>query len=171
MTDIADLTLVLGGARSGKTARAVTLAEGVSVSRIYLATGQAFDAEMADRIARHQDERGPGWRTIESPLDIATSLSACPVSDVVLLDCLTLWLSNLMHADRDLAAETDALLQAIRTRAAPVIAVSNEVGMGIVPETPLGRAFRDEQGWLNQRVAAHAARVEFVAAGLPLRLK
>jgi len=142
MTDIAGLTFVLGGTRSGKTSRAMALAEAQATSRVYLATAQAFDDEMTDRIHRHQAERGAGWRTVEAPLDIAASLLSCPAEEVLLLDCLTLWLSNLMHAKRDVEGETDALLKAIRTRGGPVIVVSNEVGLGIVPETPLGRRFR-----------------------------
>ncbi|MSU90467.1 bifunctional adenosylcobinamide kinase/adenosylcobinamide-phosphate guanylyltransferase [Rhodobacteraceae bacterium 2CG4] len=165
------LTLVLGGARSGKTAVAEALAEAAAGARVYLATGQALDAEMAARIARHRATRGDGWRTVEEPLDVARALGRSRPGEAVLLDCLTLWLSNLMHHDRDIAAETAALLDAARACPAPVVMVSNEVGMGLVPETPLGRAFRDAQGRLNQQVAAQADRVAFVAAGLPLWLK
>ncbi|MDF2234211.1 bifunctional adenosylcobinamide kinase/adenosylcobinamide-phosphate guanylyltransferase [Albimonas sp. CAU 1670] len=169
--------LVLGGARSGKTARAQAWAEALGPARVYLATAQAFDDEMADRIARHQAERGAGWATLETPLDLpaaVASAAAAPgpaAADVLLVDCLTLWLSNLMHHDRDPEAETAALLSALAGAPRPVILVSNELGLGLVPETPLGRAFRDAQGRLNQAVAAAVDDVVFVAAGLPLVLK
>lgn len=165
------LTLVLGGARSGKTSFAERLAEEAAPSRTYIATGQAFDTEMADRIALHQASRGEGWSTVEAPLDPAAALNDASVHGAVLLDCLTLWLSNLMHHDRDIDAETVRLLNAAGRCAAPVVIVTNEVGLGLVPETPLGRAFRDAQGRLNQQVAARADRVAFVAAGLPIWLK
>jgi len=167
--------LVLGGARSGKTGRAQGWAEALGRARLYLATGQAFDAEMAERIARHRAERGEGWSTLEEPLDLPAALaSACAAPgapDVLLVDCLTLWLSNLMHHGRDPEAETAALLAALAGASRPVILVSNELGLGLVPETPLGRAFRDAQGRLNQAVAAAVPDVVFVAAGLPLVLK
>ncbi len=167
--------LVLGGARSGKTARAQGWAEALGPSRVYIATGQAFDAEMAERIARHKAERGEGWSTLEEPLDLPRTVAAAAAGpgapDVLLVDCLTLWLSNLMHHDRDPEAETAALLAALAQASRPVILVSNELGLGLVPETPLGRAFRDAQGRLNQAVAAAVADVTFVAAGLPLVLK
>jgi adenosylcobinamide kinase/adenosylcobinamide-phosphate guanylyltransferase len=162
--------LILGGARSGKTATALAWAEALGPRRRYVATAQAFDAEMAERIARHQAERGPGWETAEAPLEAAAALAA-PGVDVVLLDCLTLWLSNLMHHDRDPETETQTLLAALAQAPAPVLMVSNEVGLGLVPETPLGRAFRDAQGRLNQAVAAQVGEAVFVAAGLPLTLK
>ena len=163
--------LVLGGARSGKTAHALVSAEAVGLRRIYVATAEAGDAEMAERIARHRAERGAGWRTVEAPLDLVGALALAGEADVVLVDCLTLWLSNLMLGGRDVGAATDGLLAALAEAEVPVVLVSNEVGMGLVPETPLGRAFRDAQGRLNQQVAAAVARVDFVVAGLPLRLK
>ena len=162
-----EVTLILGGARSGKTARALALA---APPRAYVATAEPGDAEMAARIAAHQDERGADWDLIEAPLDLAAAIRGA-AGRTLLIDCLTIWLSNLMAAGRDPAAETDALLAALAEAAAPVILVSNEIGLGLVPMEPLSRRFRDEQGRLNQRVAAAADRVEFVAAGLPLRLK
>jgi adenosylcobinamide kinase/adenosylcobinamide-phosphate guanylyltransferase len=162
--------LILGGARSGKTRRALAVADAFA-ERVYIATGEALDAEMADRIARHRRERGEGWTTMETPLDLPTAVAALPDGAAGVVDCLTLWLSNLMGAGRDVESAADELLRAIRTCPATLIIVSNEVGLGLVPETPLGRAFRDAQGRLNQAVAAAVAEVEFVAAGLPLRLK
>ena len=163
----ARVSLILGGARSGKSARALALA--TAAPRTFLATAEALDAEMADRIARHKAERGAGWRLVEAPLDLAPAVAGHRAGSLV-VDCLTLWLSNLMHAGRDPAAETAALVEALRD-AGRVILVSNEVGLSIAPENALARAFRDEQGRLNQRVAAAADHVEFVAAGLPLLLK
>jgi adenosylcobinamide kinase / adenosylcobinamide-phosphate guanylyltransferase len=163
----ARVSLILGGARSGKSARALALAS--AAPRTFLATAEALDDEMADRIARHQAERGAGWRLVEAPLDLAPAVARHREGSLV-VDCLTLWLSNLMHAGRDPAAETGALVEALGP-AGRVILVSNEVGLSIAPENALARAFRDEQGRLNQRVAAAADHVEFVAAGLPLLLK
>ncbi|MHA3915538.1 bifunctional adenosylcobinamide kinase/adenosylcobinamide-phosphate guanylyltransferase [Halovulum sp. GXIMD14793] len=162
--------LILGGARSGKSSRALLLAEATGPRRTYIATAEAHDAEMAARIAMHQAERAAGWQTTEAPLDLCGALGAMQ-ADVVLLDCLTLWLSNLMLAGRDVVAETESLIAALDMAAQPVIMVSNEVGLSLVPETPLGRAFRDAQGLLNQQIAAAVPHVEFVAAGLPLTLK
>lgn len=163
--------LVLGGARSGKSSLALRMAEALGPRRRFVATAEAFDAEMADRIARHRSERGPGWETLEAPLDLTGAVGPDDAVDVVLVDCLTLWLSNLMFAGRDPAEETAALMAAAEASETPVILVSNEVGLGLVPETPLGRAFRDAQGRLNQAVAARCRSVVFVAAGLPLSLK
>lgn len=165
-----DHRLVLGGARSGKTRHGLGLAEATGRVRCYIATAEAGDAEMAERIARHRSERGPGWRTIEAPLDLAGALGKA-VADVVLVDCLTLWLSNLMLADRDPVAEAEGVVEALSRCPAPVILISNEVGLGLVPETPLGRRFRDEQGRLNQRIAAAVGAVDLVAAGIALPLK
>lgn len=163
--------LVLGGARSGKSRHAQALAEATGRRRTYLATAEARDEEMAARIAQHQAERGEGWQTLEAPLDMPEALGAVAESDVVLVDCLTLWLTNVMLGDRDVDTETEALVAALVAARQPVILVSNEVGLGLVPETPLGRAFRDAQGRLNQRMAEVVAEVRFVAAGLPLVLK
>ena len=163
-------TFILGGARSGKSARAQALAEAAGETRLYIATAEALDAEMEARIARHKADRGAGWRTVETPLDLVAAMEAAD-APVVLVDCLTLWLSNLMHHGRDVEAESAALCACLGRFEGEVILVSNEVGLGLVPETSLGRAFRDAQGRLNQRVAAACDVVEFVAAGLPLRLK
>jgi adenosylcobinamide kinase / adenosylcobinamide-phosphate guanylyltransferase len=163
--------LILGGARSGKTARALALAEAAGPSRVYLATARAGDAEMAARIARHAAERGTGWRTVEASLEMARALDEIGGAEVIVVDCLTLWCSNLMLAGYDVAAATEDLVAALAVATAPVILVSNEVGLGLVPETPLGRAFRDEQGRLNQRIAQIVPAVDFVAAGLVLPLK
>ncbi len=163
---------ILGGARSGKSQRALELAEGTGDRRTFIATAEAWDEEMAERIARHKTERGAGWSTIEAPHDLVSAIHvAAEQADVCLVDCLTLWLSNLMHQDQDIALETEQLCDAIAQMPIPIILVSNEVGLGLVPETPLGRTFRDAQGRLNQAVARVCERVEFVAAGLPLTLK
>lgn len=164
-------TLALGGARSGKSRFAERLAEASGHERVYLATGAAHDAEMEERIAVHRAGRA-GWRTVEEPTDLVQALAreAYP-GRVVLVDCLTLWLSNLMLADMDVEGASTALCQCVTTLPCPVVLVSNEVGMGLVPETPLGRRFRDAQGRLNQAVAAAVPSVVFVAAGLPLVLK
>jgi adenosylcobinamide kinase/adenosylcobinamide-phosphate guanylyltransferase len=163
------ITLVLGGARSGKSAHAEALIGGAPA--LYVATAQSFDAEMTERIRLHRDRRGANWRTIEEPLDLAGSLKANGVAGrPILVDCLTLWLSNLMLAERDVEAEAGRLC-ALLPVAAPVIFVANEVGLGIVPDNALARAFRDHAGRLNQRIAALADRVTFMAAGLPLTLK
>mgnify|MGYP001799373948 CR=1 FL=1 len=163
---------ILGGARSGKSRRALALAEEVAKRPVFIATAEAWDDEMADRIERHKTERGPEWATIEAPLELIAGLeTAAAKGDVCVIDCLTLWLSNLMHHDRDVDAETERLCAAIAALSTPLILVSNEVGLGLVPETPLGRAFRDAQGRLNQEVAKICDRVEFVVAGLPIALK
>ena len=166
-------TLVLGGARSGKSAFAERLAVQSGLERLYLATATPFDDEMTARIARHQADRAEmEWLTLEEPLEIADVIrrQAAPAR-VILVDCLTLWLNNLMFAGRDVAADQAALLEALREARGPVILVSNEVGLGLVPETPLGREFRDAQGRLNKAIAALLPSVVFVAAGLPLKLK
>ena len=165
-------TFLLGGARSGKSRRALALAESVSKRRIYIATAEALDDEMADRIARHKSERGAGWDTLEAPLALRQAITeSCRPEQVCVVDCLTLWLSNLMHHERDPEAETRALCAALKQANGPLILVSNELGLGLVPETALGRAFRDAQGRLNQAVADVCDRVEFIAAGLPMVLK
>ena len=163
-------TLVLGGARSGKSRFALARAESTSSRLVMIATAEALDAEMAERIARHRAERGARWRTVEAPLDLARALRSLTRDDCAVVDCLTLWLSNLMHAERDLEAEWAALIDAL---AGPVdaILVSNEVGWGVVPDNALARRFRDEAGRLHQRLAGEAERVVLVVAGLPLILK
>ncbi|HEX9448314.1 MAG TPA: bifunctional adenosylcobinamide kinase/adenosylcobinamide-phosphate guanylyltransferase [Dongiaceae bacterium] len=166
------VTLVLGGARSGKSRFAETLMARVPRNRVYLATAEIFDDEMAERVRLHKEQRGDNWRTIEAPLDLAHVLiRETDKGDAVLVDCLTLWLSNLMGADRDIAAETTQLIGSLPQLGGPVIFVANEVGLGIVPDNALARRFRDHAGRLNQAVAAAADQVFFIAAGLPLRLK
>jgi len=170
------ITLVLGGARSGKSAFAqgATEAEAARVggAPILIATAQALDAEMAERIARHKRDRGTAWRTIEAPLDLAGAIAALGVNDVAVVDCLTLWLSNVMAAESDPAAACDTLVSAVGVaRPRALWLVSNEVGMGIVPENALARQFRDAAGRLHQRLAATVDAVYLVTAGLPLRLK
>jgi adenosylcobinamide kinase/adenosylcobinamide-phosphate guanylyltransferase len=162
--------LALGGARSGKSRFAEELAERSGPLRTYIATAEAFDGEMQSRIDKHRARRGEGWQTIEAPLALSETLAACG-SPVVLVDCLTLWISNLMFRDRDVASEINLLCAALERASGHVILVSNEVGMGIVPENALSRGFRDMQGLANQKVAAVADAVYFVAAGLPLTLK
>jgi adenosylcobinamide kinase/adenosylcobinamide-phosphate guanylyltransferase len=161
--------LVLGGARSGKSAYAERLITALPPPWIYCATGVAFDSEMRERIAHHRARRGPGWQTIEEPRGIAPLIqsSASPM----LVDCLTLWLTNLMLEQRDIETETAKLIDAARAARAPIVFVSNEVGLGIVPDNALARAFRDHAGRLNQAVAATASRVVFMIAGLPMVLK
>ena len=164
--------LILGGARSGKSRYAQSLAEALDGSLIFVATGEAFDDEMADRIDRHQADRGPRWQTVEAPLALGDAIRAHAGPDkLLLIDCLTLWVSNLMHAECDITTATDDLIAAMRDAPGPIILVSNEVGLGIVPDNALARRFRDEAGRVNQAVAAAASEVSFVAAGLPLRLK
>jgi adenosylcobinamide kinase / adenosylcobinamide-phosphate guanylyltransferase len=162
-------TLILGGARSGKTAHALRAAEATDRDLVMIATAEALDAEMAERIARHRAERGPRWRTLEAPLDLADALEQVGAAETAVVDCLTLWVSNLMHAEQDLELAADQLIAALVGR--DVFLVSNEVGLGIVPDNALVRRFRDAAGRLNQQVAAAADRVIFIAAGLPLVLK
>lgn len=177
------LTLVLGGARSGKSAYAESLFTGPEA--VYVATAEAIDDEMRDRIARHRARRGAGWTTVEAPLDLAGALRARARprarngSGGVLVDCLTVWLGNLMHAGRDVDREAGSLLESLAPAApeapvapkAPVVLVANEVGFGVIPDNPMARAFRDHAGRLNQALAGRADRVVFVAAGIPLVLK
>lgn len=164
--------LVLGGARSGKSRHAQALAQKLAPARSFIATAQAFDAEMAARIRRHRADRDSSWKTVEAPLRLAEALAREQApGHVLLVDCLTLWLSNLMLGGADIEAATDALLGAIRQSAGPLVLVSNEVGFGIVPENALARRFRDAAGRLNQQVAEACDAVDLVVAGLPLRLK
>ncbi|MEO9598905.1 bifunctional adenosylcobinamide kinase/adenosylcobinamide-phosphate guanylyltransferase [Parasphingorhabdus sp.] len=166
------ITLILGGTRSGKSSFAQDLAEKNGDKLVYVATAQAFDEEMEDRIHRHQNDRGSGWQTVEETRDLASVITAYSSPETMLLiDCLTIWLSNLMLAEADLETAQDQLVKALSEAPGPIIMVSNEVGAGIVPETPLGRRFRDESGWMNQRVAAAAHDVALITAGLPLWLK
>jgi adenosylcobinamide kinase/adenosylcobinamide-phosphate guanylyltransferase len=177
MSSLPQLVLVLGGARSGKSRYAERLIEGAATSATYLATAQALDGEMAERIRRHRERRAAehsriSWHTIEEPLDLVGGLADAARPDrPVLVDCLTIWLSNLMLAGSDVAAESASLVGALPALAGPIVLVANEVGLGIVPDNALARAFRDHAGQLNQAVAAIAHRVVFLAAGLPLILK
>ena len=164
--------LVLGGARSGKSACAQSLVEAAASERLYLATAEAGDDEMAARIVRHRADRGAGWLTREEPLALVEALVAeARPGRALLVDCLTLWLSNLMLAGREVEAETARLTEAISALRAPVVLVSNEVGLGLVPDNPLTRSFRDAQGRLNREIAAACEAVVFVAAGLPTLIK
>ncbi|MGE5269031.1 MAG: bifunctional adenosylcobinamide kinase/adenosylcobinamide-phosphate guanylyltransferase [Thiohalocapsa sp.] len=170
------LTLVLGGARSGKSRHAEALIEGAAASGTYCATysdeGEPGDPEMRARIAAHRARRGPFWRTVEAPLALPEKILAeARPERPLLVDCLTVWLTNLMLAERALDEPLAQLRAALREAAGPVVLVANEVGLGLVPPTPLGRAFRDAAGWLNQDIAAAADHVVFLAAGLPLVLK
>jgi adenosylcobinamide kinase/adenosylcobinamide-phosphate guanylyltransferase len=167
----ASLTLVLGGARSGKSRYAESLITTLPPPWIYVATAEAGDAEMAERIAVHRARRSNNWRTIDAARDLAAVLADVESGAPALVDCLTLWLSNLMLGGADVEAETARLEAALAGRRAPVILVSNEVGFGIVPDNALARRFRDLQGRLNQRMAARAGRVVLVVAGLPLVVK
>jgi adenosylcobinamide kinase / adenosylcobinamide-phosphate guanylyltransferase len=169
------LTLVLGGARSGKSRYAEMLIAGAARRATYVATAEARDGEMIERIRHHRERRDAGdlaWETVEAPRDLAGILGEVARPDrPVLVDCLTLWLSNALLADADLDAESADLLRSLGALAGPVVLVANEVGLGIVPDNALARRFRDAAGRLNQDVAALANRVVFVAAGLPLILK
>jgi adenosyl cobinamide kinase/adenosyl cobinamide phosphate guanylyltransferase len=164
------LTLILGGARSGKSRHAEALVTALPPPWAYVATAQAFDPEMTARIAAHRAARRVGWRTVEAPLDVAGALTAAGAVPA-LVDCLTLWLSNLMLGAHDVATATQALHAALDAREAPTVLVGNEVGLGIVPDNALARAFRDEAGRLHQALAARADRVLFMVAGLALVVK
>jgi adenosylcobinamide kinase/adenosylcobinamide-phosphate guanylyltransferase len=170
MSSVPKLTFVLGGARSGKSRYGESVIATLPPPWTYVATAQALDAEMAERIAAHRARRGAQWRTIEAPRDLAAVLAACQTTPV-LVDCLTLWLSNQMLADADIDLEMTRLEDALMAARTPIVLIANEVGSGIVPDHPLGRKFRDLQGVLNQRMAACADRVVLVVAGLPLALK
>lgn len=164
--------LVLGGARSGKSRHAQACAEADGGARVFIATAQPFDAEMVDRIAHHRADRDARWRTVEAPLELAAAIRDADAADTVLLvDCLTLWASNLLLSDGDPDAATDALVAAMADVRGRLVLVSNEVGWGIVPDNALARRFRDVAGRINQRVAARADRVELIVAGLPIALK
>ena len=165
------LTFLLGGARSGKSAHAEKLATALPAPWTYIATAQAFDDEMAERIALHRGRRVEGWLTIDAPLGLAQALRAVPNGRPVLVDCLTLWLSNHMLAKHDIDALSTELEELLSAPRGPWFVVSNEVGLSIVPDNALGRRFRDAQGRLNQRIAASATRVFFMVAGLPMQVK
>jgi adenosylcobinamide kinase/adenosylcobinamide-phosphate guanylyltransferase len=166
------VTLVLGGARSGKSGYAEAITVAHPRGCVYVATAGIGDAEMAERVRRHRARREAHWRTVEAPLEIGAAIVAeTEQGAAVLVDCLTLWLSNLMASNRDPARETEDLIRALGQAGGPVVFVANEVGLGIVPDNALARAFRDHAGRMNQRIAEIANSVVFVAAGLPLRLK
>ncbi|WP_420548419.1 bifunctional adenosylcobinamide kinase/adenosylcobinamide-phosphate guanylyltransferase [Curvivirga sp.] len=168
--------LVLGGARSGKTSHALGIVDEIAqqedLQKIYVATAQIFDPEMQDRVKRHQDERDETWMTLEAPLELSTIIRMHAQADrILLVDCLTLWLSNHMLAEHDLEVKRKDLIEAIQEAKGHLVFVSNEVGLSIVPDNKLGRQFRDESGWMNQQVASVSDIVTFVAAGLPLVMK
>jgi adenosylcobinamide kinase/adenosylcobinamide-phosphate guanylyltransferase len=173
--EAAKVVLVTGGARSGKSRFAQGLVEGWGQRFLYIATAEVLDDEMAERVRRHRDDRGRRWRTLEEPLDLPRALAAAQSYDGALLDCLTLWTSNLLGrhgVDEDgLWREVETFLEALRVYSGRLCLVTNEVGSGIVPEHPLARRFRDEAGRINQRVASQASEVFLVVSGLPLRLK
>lgn len=164
--------LILGGARSGKSRHAQTYAESTGLKCLYVATAQALDSEMAERIDKHKADRVENWSVIEAPLDLPEVIRchAAPLT-VILIDCLTLWTSNLLFAEHDVSTATTELIHALEDANGPVILVSNEVGLGIVPNNALARKFRDAAGIVNQRVAASVDTVQFIAAGLPITLK
>ena len=164
------VTLVLGGGRSGKSRHAEGLVMAHPAPWIYIATAEAYDDEMRARIATHQARRSDDWQTVDAPVALPEMLGKAG-GRPVLVDCLSMWLSNLMLGDRDLAGAFEAFDKALAARAAPTVLVSNEVGLSIVPDNALGRAFRDEMGFLNQRVASRAAKVIFMVAGLPMVVK
>ena len=172
MSSVLTTLLVLGGARSGKSRYAEMRGTETDAELVYIATGQAFDEEMHDRIARHRMDRGSCWTTIETPIELAATIkNEGATGRLLLVDCLTLWISNLLLADSDMAVETHRLTDAIGQCDAKLIFVSNEVGLGIVPDNALARRFRDEAGRINQAVAQACSEVVFIAAGLPMILK
>jgi adenosylcobinamide kinase/adenosylcobinamide-phosphate guanylyltransferase len=171
-TSPSGLTLVLGGARSGKSRHAERLVLESDLAPVYVATGEPLDDEMAARIAEHRARRGASWRTVEEPLDLAGALlRECAPGRAVLVDCLTLWLSNLMVADRPVRSAMARLVEVLPTLPGRLVLVSNEVGLGVVPTDAMARAFIDHAGWLHQRIAERADVVVLMAAGLPLHLK
>ena len=163
---------VLGGARSGKSRFAESLVSDTGLERHYVATGQAWDDEMRERIAQHRADRGDLWQTHEEPMNLVSRLVAIDGEGrAVLVDCLTLWVTNLMMTERDIAAEFAALTECLPKAKARLVLVSNEVGLGIVPDNRMAREFRDHAGRLHQMIAAASAEVYFIAAGLPLKMK
>ncbi len=171
MIDLPKLTLVLGGAASGKSKYAETLCLQCGLPRTYIATSRVWDSETKAKVAQHRTQRGPDWTTIEEPIDLPTRLRDLTKNTVVLLDCATLWLTNILLAELDIEQHTADLRAALMQTQARVVVVSNEVGYGIVPENALSRRFRNAQGTLNQELAQDAASVVAVMAGLPLALK
>lgn len=172
MTRAGHITFVLGGARSGKSGFSERLVRETGLDRHYIATGRAYDGEMEERIARHRLDRGDGWVTHEEPLALAETLKAVTAPDrAVLVDCLTLWITNLMMDEADIAQRCHELVAVLSACEGQVVFVSNEVGLGIVPENRMAREFRDHAGRLHQAVAAVADEVHFIAAGLSLKMK
>ncbi len=172
MMQNANITLILGGARSGKSRQGEQLAAQSGLKKIYVATSQIFDEEMKDRIALHQQGRGMEWHTVEEPIDLVRVLEEhCSSENILLIDCLTLWLTNLMLAEKNIEDAGDQLCAHLLKVTGPVILVSNEVGQGIVPENQMARAFRDHAGVLHQKIAAISGQVYFVTAGLAQKLK
>lgn len=165
------LILITGGARSGKSTYAEQVTLSLGTPAIYIATAEAHDAEMAERIARHQSRRGPEWTTLAAPLDLVQALQTSDGTAPRLVDCLTLWLSNLMLAGRDWEAETARLIETLTKQSAPVVFVTNEVGAGIVPENALARQFRDAAGFMNQQIATACDELWLCVAGHPLKVK
>src|ERR1700744_4657406 len=165
------IILITGGARSGKSTRAEARVRALGGRPVYIATAEALDGEMRERIAKHRARRGSEWLERETPLELVEALLETDGGGVRLVDCLTLWLSNLMHAERDWEKEARLLVEALRRQKSPVVLVTNEVGLGIGPDNALARRFRDAAGMLNQMVAEAADEVEFVVAGLPMRGK
>ncbi|MEO9467057.1 bifunctional adenosylcobinamide kinase/adenosylcobinamide-phosphate guanylyltransferase [Sulfitobacter pontiacus] len=165
------ITLVTGGAKSGKSLFAENHLRAYGLPLVYIATSQAFDPEMEHRIAAHKVQRGDGWDTVEEPLDLRGALMRTDGAGARLVDCMTLWLSNVMHAERDWQAELEKMLDSLRAQSSPVVLVTNEVGGGIVPMSALARRYRDASGLMNQRIAAVAGHVVLVSCGLPLTLK
>jgi adenosylcobinamide kinase / adenosylcobinamide-phosphate guanylyltransferase len=165
------IILITGGARSGKSVRAEARAKAFAGKPVYIATAEPLDAEMRERIANHRVRRGNEWNEHETPLELVAMLDATDGGGARLVDCLTLWLSNLLHAERDWSRETTQLAESLRAQKSPVVLVTNEVGLGIVPDNALARQFRDAAGIMNQMIAQAADEVEFVVAGLPMRVK
>jgi adenosylcobinamide kinase/adenosylcobinamide-phosphate guanylyltransferase len=165
------IILVTGGARSGKSRRAEVRARAFPGQPVYIATAEALDEEMGERIAKHRARRGKDWIEREVPLDLVQALIETDGGGARLVDCLTLWLSNLLHAQRNCSHEASLLADVLAGQRSPVVMVTNEVGLGIVPDNALARAFRDAAGILNQTIASVADEVEFVVAGLPMKLK
>jgi adenosylcobinamide kinase/adenosylcobinamide-phosphate guanylyltransferase len=163
--------LITGGARSGKSLHAETRTRAFPGRPVYIATAEIWDDEMAARVAQHRARRGDDWDEHAAPLDLCAALDATDGAGPRLIDCLTLWLSNLMHAGRNWQAEADALVETLAAQRNPVVLVTNEVGLGIVPHNALARAFRDAQGRINQTIAAAADGVDFVVAGIPMKVK
>jgi len=173
------LIFILGGARSGKSAYALKLAESIPVKRLYLATAEALDGEMAKRIKKHRKDRGNNWTTIEEPIRIVDVIAKDKKHAVILLDCLTLWVSNIIHKKSGVRSQkseviyktVNQFISACKKAKANIIVVSNEVGLGIVPDNPLAREFRDIAGYANQKIAEAADEVYFVTVGIPVKIK